>query len=210
MCHHVKGTSAFEKQWVQQQLFGFIALAYSLHREKSPNIQFTLMERTLGWRVFVLRMLLKFVMVTKHLSFSFHMSKWTIRIHVFSMKQNSGTDSFQTEHCMREKSGTRKFQEYQFFMEFKKFFGENSRFLFWAGQKIPGFLTSLNSRNENSMTNFPKQISWIFQPPGYSNLLDIRGLRNSNLPDIPIFWMFEAYVAQISWLFKSPGYSGPM
>ena len=35
-------------------------------------------------------------------------------------------------------------------------FGENSRILFWTGQKIPGFLTQLNSRSENSLTEFSK------------------------------------------------------
>ena len=53
----------------------------------------------------------------------------SIRIHVFSVKQNSGTENFQTEHCRNEHSGTRKFQEYQFVMEFDKLFLE----------KIPGF-----------------------------------------------------------------------
>ena len=51
------------------------------------------------------------------------------RIHVFSVKQNSGTENFQTEHCRKEHLGTRKFQEYQFVMEFEKLFLE----------KIPGF-----------------------------------------------------------------------
>ena len=50
-------------------------------------------------------------------------------IHVFSVKQNSGTENFQTEHCRKEHLGTRKFQEYQFVMEFEKLFLE----------KIPGF-----------------------------------------------------------------------
>ena len=35
-------------------------------------------------------------------------------------------------------------------------FGENSRILFWTGQKIPGFLTQLYSRSENSLTEFSK------------------------------------------------------
>ena len=51
------------------------------------------------------------------------------RIHVFSVKQNSGTENFQTELCRKEHLGTRKFQEYQFAMEFEKLFLE----------KIPGF-----------------------------------------------------------------------
>ena len=51
------------------------------------------------------------------------------RIHVFSVKQNSRTENFQTEHCRKENSGTRKFQESQFVMEFENFVLE----------KIPGF-----------------------------------------------------------------------
>ena len=48
---------------------------------------------------------------------------------LFSVKQNSGTENFQTEYCRKEHLGTRKFQEYQFVMEFEKLFLE----------KIPGF-----------------------------------------------------------------------
>ena len=35
-------------------------------------------------------------------------------------------------------------------------FGENSRISFQTGQKIPGFLNQLNSRSENSLTEFSK------------------------------------------------------
>ena len=38
----------------------------------------------------------------------------------------------------------------------RNFFGENSRILFLSGQKIPGFLNQLNSRSENSLTEFSR------------------------------------------------------
>jgi len=55
-----------------------------------------------------------------------------------------------------ENSGTRKFREYQFFMEFKKKNSRKFQDFFFRGQKIPGFLAPLNSRIENSVTEFPR------------------------------------------------------
>ena len=80
-----------------------------------------------------------------------------------------------------ENSGTRKFQEYQFFMEFKKFFLRKFQDFFFRGQKIPGFLAPLISRIENSVTEFPRTflaIFWLFlavlrerQPPAFHELI---------------------------------------
>ena len=55
-----------------------------------------------------------------------------------------------------ENSGTRKFREYQFFMEFKKKNSRKFQDFFFRGQKVPGFLAPLNSRIENSVTEFPR------------------------------------------------------
>ena len=55
-----------------------------------------------------------------------------------------------------ENSGTRKFREYQIFMEFKKKNSRKFQDFFFRGQKIPGFLAPLNSRIENSVTEFPR------------------------------------------------------
>ena len=64
-----------------------------------------------------------------------------------------------------ENSGTRKFREYQIFMEFKKKNLREFQDFFFRGQKIPGFLAPLISRIENSVTEFPRTflaIFWLF------------------------------------------------
>ena len=43
-----------------------------------------------------------------------------LRIHVFFMKQNYGTENFQTDESMRENSGTSNIQKFQFVTEFEK------------------------------------------------------------------------------------------
>ena len=44
----------------------------------------------------------------------------------------------------------------------RNFLWENSRILFFRGQKIPGFLAPLISRIENSVTEFPRTFLAIF------------------------------------------------
>ena len=79
------------------------------------------------------------------------------RIHVFSVKQNSGTENFQTEHCRKEHSGTRKFQEYQFVMEFEKLFLEKiPGFHFKQGRKFQDFWLNLIPGVKILWQNFPR------------------------------------------------------
>ena len=77
-------------------------------------------------------------------------------IHVFSVKQNSGTENFQTEHCRKEHLGTRKFQEYQFVMEFEKLFLEKiPGFYFEQGRKFQDFRINLIPGVKIFWQNFP-------------------------------------------------------
>ena len=56
-----------------------------------------------------------------------------------------------------ENSGNTKFS-----WNSRKKIRENSRIFFFRGQKIPGFLAPLNSRIENSVTEFPRTFFAIY------------------------------------------------
>ena len=79
------------------------------------------------------------------------------RIHVFSVKQNSRTENFQTEHCRKENSGTRKFQESQFVMEFENFVLEQiPGFYFKQGRKFQDFWLIIITGVKILWQNFPR------------------------------------------------------
>ena len=83
--------------------------------------------------------------------------EWKLWIHVFSVKQNSMTENFQTENCKKENSGTRKFQESQFFMEFENSFLEKiPGFYFKQGRKFQDFWLIIITGVKILWQNFPR------------------------------------------------------
>ena len=149
----------------------FSAYVDKMNENVNKNDYHLFITNKTNWRNYGFMMYILVLCGAEHLRFIFDNNFWDLEFFGWSHEiecQNFPGNKIPGQKISRqniagwkilgpENSGNTKFS-----WNSRKKIRENSRIFFFRGQKIPGFLAPLNSRIENSVTEFPRTFFAIY------------------------------------------------